>query len=70
MLASTYLEPLVLQHLLDGHHLPSVAKLGLVDHTEAAIADDLGVRVGHLLRAVGALPRRRHHCRHLAAVLA
>ena len=30
-----------LKNLLDGHHLPSLAQLGLVDHPEAAIADHL-----------------------------
>ena len=35
------LEALVLQHLLDRHHLPSLHQLRLVHHAEAAVADDL-----------------------------
>ena len=35
------LEALVLQHLLDGHHLPRLYQLGLVDHSEAAVPNDL-----------------------------
>lgn len=65
-----YLKPLVLEHLLNGDELSSVAEFGLVDDAEAAIADELHVGIADLLRSVGALPRRRYHSRHLRAVLA
>ena len=32
---------LVLQHLLDDHHLASLYQLGLVHHSEAAVPNDL-----------------------------
>ena len=35
------LESFVLQNLLDGDHLSSLAKLGLVDDPEAAVANHL-----------------------------
>ena len=35
------LESLVLQDLLDGHHLAGLAQLGLVHDAEAAVADHL-----------------------------
>lgn len=63
-----YLEAFVLKHLLDGHQLARVAQLGLVDDAEGAVPDDFGVRVADLLRPVGALARRGHHRRDLAAV--
>lgn len=68
--AATDLKPLVLQDLLDRDGLAGLAELGLVDDAEAAVADDLGVGVGDLLGAVRSGAGGRHHCRHLAAVLA
>lgn len=65
-----YLKPFILEHLLYSDELAAVAQLGLVDDAEAAIADELHIRVAHLQRPVGALPRRRHHRRHLGTVLA
>ncbi len=35
------LKPLVLQHLLNGHHLAGLAQFGLVDHSKAAVPNDL-----------------------------
>ena len=35
------LESLVLEDLLDRHHLPGLHQLRLVDHAEAAVTDDL-----------------------------
>lgn len=63
-----YLKPLVLQDLLDGHQLSRVTELGLVDNTKRAVADDLSVRVAHLLWPVGALAWSRYNCRYLAAI--
>lgn len=64
-----YLKPLVLQDLLDGHQLSGVAEFSLVDNAERAIADNLSVRVAHLLWPVGALARGGHNCCYLAAIL-
>lgn len=36
-----YLEPLILQNLLDGHHLLAVDEASLVHHTERPVADHL-----------------------------
>ncbi len=65
----THLESLVLQDFFDGHQFIGVAQFGLVHDAEGAVADDLGVGVGHFLRPLWTLPWRRHHRRHLAAVL-
>lgn len=62
------LKPLVLQDLLDGHHLSGVAEFGLVDYAERAVADDLRVRVAHLLWPVRALTWSGHDCRYFAAI--
>lgn len=40
-MSSAYLEPLVLQHLFNGHHLLAVNKASLVHHTKRAITDHL-----------------------------
>ena len=37
------LKSLVLQHLLDGHHLPSLTELGLVHYTKTTISNNLHV---------------------------
>lgn len=69
-----HLEAFVLQHFLDSHVLSIVTQLGLVDHPEGAIANDLGVRVRHFHSSVGALHRDLPGCGHhrgdLATVLA
>lgn len=64
-----YLKPLVLQDLLDGHQLAGVAEFSLVDDAERAVADDLSVRVAHLLWPVRALAWSGHDCCYLAAIL-
>ena len=64
----SHLEPLVLQHLLDGDQLSRVTQLGLVDHPEGAIPNHLGVSVADLLGPVRTLARGRHHRGHLAAI--
>lgn len=63
-----YLEPLVLQDLLDGHQLSRVAELSLVDDAKRAVANDLCVRVAHLLWPVRALAWSGHNCCYLAAI--
>lgn len=63
-----YLEPLVLQDLLDGHQLSGVAELSLVDDAERAVPDDLSVRVAHLLWPVRALAWSGYDCCYLAAI--
>lgn len=50
---SPYLEPLVLKHSLDGGVFPAGRHLGLKDHTEGAIADNLTLSVGDLLGLAG-----------------
>lgn len=48
-----YLESLVLEDSLDGRVFPAGRHLGLKDHTEGAIADDLTLGVGDLLGLAG-----------------
>lgn len=64
-----YLEPLVLQDLLNGHQLSRVAQFSLVHDAERAVADDLCVRVAHLLWPVRALAWCGHDCCYLASIL-
>lgn len=64
----SYLEPLVLQDLLDGHQLSRVTQLGLVHDAERAVPDHLGVRVADFLWPVGTLAWSGHDCRYLAAI--
>lgn len=49
-LVGPYLEPLVLEHSLDGSILTTGCELGLEDDTERAIADDLALCILHFLR--------------------
>lgn len=64
-----YFKPLVLKDFLDGHQFPGVAQLGLVNHAERAVPDDLGVRVADLLGTIRTLARGRADCRNLTAIL-
>lgn len=64
----SYLKPLVLQDLLDGHQLSRVTEFSLVHDAERAVSDDLGVCVADLLWPVRTLAGSGHDCRYLAAV--
>lgn len=50
---SIYLEPLILEDSLDGSIFPARSHLGLKHHTEGAIAHNLALGVGDLLRFAG-----------------
>lgn len=64
----SYLKPLVLQDLLDGHQLSRVTKFSLVHNAERAVSDDLGVCVADFLWPVRTLAWSGHDCRYLAAI--
>lgn len=48
-----YLEPLILENSLDGGIFTTGSHLGLKDHAEGAIADNLTLGVGDLLGLAG-----------------
>ncbi len=64
----SYLKPLILKYLLDGHPLLTVNEACLIHHAKGAITDHLDISVGHLLRAIRALARGGNHCGHLPTV--
>lgn len=66
----THFKSLILEYFFDGHEFTRLDKLRLEHDTEGAVADDLGVHVGNLLRAVRSLPSCRHHRCDFIAILA
>ncbi len=64
----SYLKPLILKYLLDGHPLLTVNEACLIHHAKGAITDHLDISVGHLQRAIRALARGGNHCGHLPTV--
>lgn len=65
---SAHLKPLVLENLLNCHHLLAVDEASLVDHSKGAISYNLYVCVGHFLWAIGALAGCGYHCGHFATI--
>jgi len=65
-----YFKALVLQNLLDGHHLSCVAQFCLIDNTKRAISYHFCVSVWYFLRPIWTLARRCNNCSCLAPIFA